>query len=161
MNPTNPPAPTEAAPDPALVGLLNELLEAERAGARVTRETAQALPEGSPLQALVLAVYQDEAHWCSMLLAALRSLGAQPSTRTGDFYGRAMALADIPERLAFLNRGQGWVARKLRALLADALAPEALRPGLQAMLDGHEAKLALVNQQLARRSGPAIAPNHS
>jgi nitronate monooxygenase len=31
--------------------------------------------------------------------------------KVGAFYGKAMAIADLSERVAFLNRGQGWVAK--------------------------------------------------
>ncbi|WP_313076284.1 DUF6306 domain-containing protein [Melaminivora sp.] len=139
--------------DAALAAQLDELLAAERAGARVTRESAHALPEGDPWRALLEDIHDDEVQWCGVLLRALRSIGATPGTRTGDFYGRAMAVEPLPERLAFLNRGQGWVARKVRELLAD-LDPEheALRPDLQAMLQGHEDNLARVNDRLPPRS---------
>ncbi len=133
--------------DQQLATQLNELLEAERAGARVTLETARALPGGDALRALVDAIHDDEVRWCGMLLRALRSLDAQPSTRTGDFYGRAMAIEDVRERLAFLNRGQGWVARRVRELL-QGLEREELRADLQAMLDGHQGNLARVNERL-------------
>ncbi len=141
-----------------LAAQLNELLEAERAGARVLLETARALPaDAAPaLHALVQSIQHDEAHWCGVLLRALRGLGVQPGTRTGDFYGRAMALHDVGERLAFVNRGQGWVARRVRELL-DALEPEheALRADLQAMLQGHQDNLARVNAQLGIERQPA------
>ncbi|WP_313311655.1 nitronate monooxygenase [Pulveribacter sp.] len=134
--------------DDALAARLNELLEAERAGARITLESARALQPGQEdLRALIEAVHDDEVKWCGMLLRALRSLGAQPSSRTGDFYERAMAVPDLGERLAFLNRGQGWVARKVRELLAE-LEHEELRAGLDAMLQGHQDNLALVNNRL-------------
>lgn len=146
--------------DEALAAQLNELLEAERAGARVTLETARAVPADQPaLQALVQAIQRDEVHWCGMLLRALRRLGAQPGTRTGDFYGKAMAVADLRERLAFLNRGQGWVARRVRELL-QGLDPEHedLRADLQAMLDGHVAQLAKVNAALGIERRADTAP---
>jgi len=134
--------------DDALAVRLNELLEAERAGARITLESARALqPDQEALRPLIEAIHDDEVKWCGMLLRALRSLGAQPSSRTGDFYQRAMAVQDLGERLAFLNRGQGWVARKVRELLAE-LEHEELRAGLDAMLQGHQDNLALVNNRL-------------
>lgn len=134
--------------DEQLAARLNELLEAERAGARITLESARALqPDQEALRPLIEAIHDDEVKWCGMLLRALRSLGAQPSSRTGDFYQRAMAVQDLGERLAFLNRGQGWVARKVRELLAE-LEHEELRAGLDAMLQGHQDNLALVNNRL-------------
>ncbi len=137
----------ERARDAQLAERLNALLEAERAGARVTLETARALPEGGAERALVESIHDDEVKWCGVLLRALRRLGAQPSARTGDFYGRAMALGEVPARLAFVNRGQGWVAREVRALL-QGLEHDDLRQELQAMLQGHEDNLARVNAHL-------------
>src|SRR5438477_5512566 len=91
-----------------LIAFLNELLEAERAGARVTLESARAAESG-PTAELMRNVQQDEARWCGMLSRQLKDLGAAPSRKVGAFYGKAMAIADLGERIAFLNRGQGWV----------------------------------------------------
>ena len=89
-----------------LATFLNELIEAERAGARVTLESARAVGTG-PLAELLRAVQRDEAHWCAMLVRHVKALGETPSPETGAFYGKAMAVAELRERIAFLNRGQG------------------------------------------------------
>ena len=47
----------------------------------------------------------------------IKALGEAPSPRVGAFYGKAMAIADLAERITFLNRGEGWVVRKLREML--------------------------------------------
>lgn len=130
----------------AVLAALNTLLEAERAGARVALETGRAVSDPQ-LAELVARIHQDELRWCAMLLRAVRDLGATPSALTGAFHGKAMAIADLAERLAFLNRGQGWVARKLRELLQQPL-PEPLRAELAAMLAAHEANIDLVNAAL-------------
>ncbi|TDU31145.1 nitronate monooxygenase [Panacagrimonas perspica] len=119
----------------ACVEALNTLLEAERAGARVAMLTAAQLPEGATRQ-LVLDIQRDEARWCAVLTRALRASSAEPSRATGAFLGKAMAIADITERLAFLNRGQGWVVRKLQEML-PRIADDALHADLRAMLDSH------------------------
>ena len=100
-----------------LLPALNELLEAERAGARVTLRTAAESPD--ELKPLVMAIHRDEARWCGVLTRAVQQLAGEPSRKTGAFHGKAMAIADIPARLAFLNRGQGWVVRKLKASASD------------------------------------------
>ena len=75
----------------ALLVLLNELLEAERAGARVASETAAEI--GDPeLHRLVAGIRQDEAHWCAVLVDAIRSLDATPTHATGAFYERRWRL---------------------------------------------------------------------
>lgn len=128
-----------------LLPALNELLEAERAGARVTLRTAVELPD--ELKPLVMAIYRDEARWCGVLTRAVRQLAGEPSRKTGAFHGKAMAIADIPTRLAFFNRGQGWVVRKLKALL-PTIRDEAIHADLAAMLASHESNIELVAAQL-------------
>jgi len=95
---------------------LNELLEAERAGARVTLETARAA-DNTTIAELMRTIQRDESRWCALLSRHIKALGAAPSPNVGAFYAKAMAIADLGERIAFLNRGQGWVARKLREML--------------------------------------------
>lgn len=144
-----------SVPDPSLgplghaelLGALNELLEAERAGARVARETAQALAPSDPLHALVEDIQRDEVRWCGMLMRVIRALPATPSDQTGAFYGKAMAIAALPERLAFLNRGQAWVVRRLQGLIPRVEAAD-VRAELQTMLDAHVDNIARVEQSL-------------
>jgi len=141
---TESPAPAGSAT--SLIASLDELLEAERAGARVMRESL-AETDDPQLRALIEAIGHDEVQWCGVLMRAIRQLGGTPGTRTGDFYGKAMAVADLPARLAFVNRGQGWVAKKLRELLPQ-VRDDTIRPGLQAMLQAHVDNLGRVNRQL-------------
>lgn len=124
-----------------LLAALDELLEAERAGARVALHTAKDAP--AELTPLVRAIQHDEARWCALLTQSIQRLGGTPSRRTGDFYAKAMAIQDLPARLAFLNRGQRWVVRKLQALL-PRVGDARLQAGLGAMLTAHEANIARV-----------------
>ena len=126
-----------------LVAFLNELLEAERAGARVTLESGRACDSG-PISDLMLNIQRDEARWCGMLSREVKRLGAAPSRTVGAFYGKAMAIADIGERIGFLNRGQGWVVRKLREFL-PRVRDDQLHAELAEMLRSHEANIALAN----------------
>lgn len=121
-----------------LVGALNLLLEAERAGARVTAHTPK---DDAATAGLLHAVRDDEARWCAMLAEEVRRLGATPSERCGDFYDKAMAIADWRERLAFLNKGQAWVVRKLAALL-PRVRDDGLHGKLRAMHDSHVENIA-------------------
>jgi nitronate monooxygenase len=77
----------------------------------------------------------------------VRALGAEPSDKVGDFYERAMAIEGFEARLAFVNRGQGWVARKLRELLPGIADPE-LHATLQDMLDRHVVNIDTANAAL-------------
>ncbi|AMK23058.1 hypothetical protein GG804_18635 [Sphingomonas histidinilytica] len=124
-----------------LLAALNELLEAERAGARVALASAKAAAS-PPHAALMRTVRADEARWCAMLARQIKRLGGMPSRRTGGFHGKAMAIADLAERLAFLNRGQSWVVRKLEAL-TPRVRDEGLHADLRAMLDSHKVNIAL------------------
>ncbi|HEY1710784.1 MAG TPA: DUF6306 domain-containing protein [Rhizomicrobium sp.] len=50
-------------------------------------------------------------------------------------------------RVAFINRGQGWVVKKLREMLPK-VRDDAMHADFKAMLDGHETNIALANQSL-------------
>ncbi|MDE2563964.1 MAG: hypothetical protein KGL48_17130 [Sphingomonadales bacterium] len=130
-----------------LLAVLNELLEAERAGAKVALAGMKSAADG--YAALMRQVRDDEAHWCDMLDRQIRRLGETPSSATGAFYGKAMAIADPLQRLAFLNRGQGWVVRKLSELL-PRVRDDALHADLRAMADGHRAGIELATAFLMR-----------
>lgn len=145
--PATKPMPVEAArPDSAgreeLIASLNELLEAERAGARVALETARASPAPA-IAKLMRHIQQDEGRWCAMLLRRLKGLGAIASPRMGAFYEKAMAIDDLAARIAFLNRGQEWVVRKLRELI-PRVGDASLHADLEQMLSAHVANIALV-----------------
>jgi tellurite resistance-related uncharacterized protein len=126
-----------------LVAFLNELLEAERAGARVTLETARATR--SPVIAeLMRSIQQDEARWCAMLLRRIKVLDGAASPRMGAFYDKAMAIDDLATRIGFVNRGQGWVIRKLREMIPRVQDAE-LYTDLTHMLTSHVANINLAN----------------
>src|ERR1700737_3442969 len=91
---------------------------------------------------LMRAIEKDEARWCAMLAGHLRMLGQPPSSMLGAFYEKAVAISDLGERIAFLNRGQGWVVRKLRELL-PRVRDNSLHSDLSEMLRSHEANIAL------------------
>ncbi len=132
---------------PALLAALNELLEAERAGARIARETAASLPQADPWLLRVADIQRDELRWCRMLMGLIQGLGATPSALTGDFYGKVMALNDFTERMRLLNRGQAWVVRRLDAVLGQDL-PVEVRAELQAMKNAHQVQITRVEQGL-------------
>ena len=94
-------------------------------------------------QELMRDIQRDEARWCGVLTRAIRALDGAPSRRTGDFVDKAMAIADLPTRLTFLNRGQSWVVKRLNALLPQ-VKDEALYRDLRIMRDVHEENIARV-----------------
>ena len=129
-----------------LLPALNELLETERAGARATLATAKNMGDGA-LKLLVVAIHRDEARWCGVLTRAIHRLQGAPSPKTGEFYDKVMAIPDLLARLAFLNRGQGWVVRKIKTLL-PTIRDEAIHADLTAMLASHERNIGLVGAEL-------------
>ncbi len=131
---------------------LGELLEAERAGARVTLESIGQTDDPA-IKRLLTQIHHDEVRWCGVLIDAIRSAGATPSTRTGAFHDKAMAVPDMVARMALLNRGQGWVARKLRELL-PSIRDARVRAGLHDMLANHESNIARVDAQLGVPGAP-------
>jgi nitronate monooxygenase len=144
-----PPTPSrdihaDAAETEGLVAFLNELLEAERAGAKVTLKSAQTADAG-PIVELLTIIQRDEARWCAMLQRQIRALGGVPSSKVGAFYDKAMAIADMGDRITFLNRGQAWVVKKLREML-PRVGSGPLATELAEMLASHEANITLANQ---------------
>lgn len=136
--------------DAELLLFLNELLEAERAGALVTEEIARLL-EAQNGAALIHSIHQGETYWSNLLEKHIKALHQMPSDRIGGFYEKAKAIADIKERMAFLNRGQNWVARKLREAL-PRIDHAGLRDDLAKMLRAHEENFGRVQAFLEKQA---------
>lgn len=130
---------------------LNALLEASRAGARGALATEPQAPTG-PTLAMLQAVLAAETEACAMLLGHIRTLGGVPSPRIGAAYGKAMALLDVSERIAFLNRERGQVVCALRKLL-PRVRDLALHGDLKRLLATQEARLEQGKEALSRERG--------
>ena len=118
-----------------ILDLLNTLLAAERAGAKTIAHYLKDLPAG-PAKAALQATGRDEGRYTVMLTREIERLGGNPTRDTGSFYDKAIAIDGLADRLAFLNRGQGWVARKLGEVVARI--PDAnLAAALTEMRDTH------------------------
>lgn len=115
--------PPQPMPAEEVIAFLNTLLEAERAGAKTIAYYLKAAPEGR-LRAALEATGRDEGRYTAMLRRQIERLGGSPSSATGSFFEKARALDETEARLAFLNRGQGWVARKLKEALPRITDPE-------------------------------------
>src|SRR3546814_20474793 len=79
-----------------------------------------------------------------MLTRHVTRLGGTPSRATGAFYDKVVALDSPADRLALVNRGQGWVVRRLREALGR-IADGALQSDLEDMLQVHESNIARCN----------------
>ena len=138
------------APREEIVEALEVLLEAERAGARVAALSSLSAP--AAYQPLLRAVHRDERRFCAMLTGWIERLGRQPQDRIGAFFEKAMAIPDIEDRLAFLNRGQAWVSKRLRTLLPQ-IRDAALYEDLRDMLIAHDGNIERTSKALGGRSG--------
>lgn len=134
--------------DPAeLASLLNTLLEAERAGAKVVAAFLLELPLDPGARASLLRIQRDESRNCAILVGLLRHIGATPSCVTGNFFQMALATQGDRERLTVLNRGQSWVARRIAAALARITDPR-VRRELKAMQSSHIINIGTCNSVL-------------
>ncbi|MBI4082481.1 MAG: 5-formyltetrahydrofolate cyclo-ligase [Candidatus Lambdaproteobacteria bacterium] len=134
-------------PPAELIAALNELLEAEKAGAKVAAAMAGEA-EGTTLRATLAELRRDEAGCVAMLARHVRALGGAPSRKVGAFREKALPIEDAAARLAFLNRGQQWVVRRLGELLPK-IRQDDLHRDLRAMLELHERNIARCAQVLA------------
>ena len=138
----------------ALVDLLNRLLEAERSGVRAVSGMLKPLPDGELKEGLKKAK-RDEARYVAGLHSTLKRLGAVPSEKVGDFADKLLAIDGIVERLRFLNRGQGWVARKIGALL-PTLTDQAMRDFFSEMLDTHRKNIAWAEKMIQQVTAKVV-----
>jgi 5-formyltetrahydrofolate cyclo-ligase len=127
---------------PELASLLNTLLEAERAGAKVIAAFLSDLSIDAAARERLLGIQRDESRNCAILIALLRDIDATPSRATGGFYEMALAIQGGRERIAFLNRGQGWVAREIASALPRIADPQ-IRGALRAMQESHLANIGV------------------
>jgi hypothetical protein len=126
--------------------LLNTLLQAERAGAKLLAAYVDELPEGAPTRALLARIQRDEAKNCAVLIHLLLEAGFEVSTAVGGFYRRGLAIEDWEARFKFLNRGQEWVAEYIAAALPRL--PASGRRLLEAMYESHLENIALCESRI-------------
>jgi nitronate monooxygenase len=141
-------ADSEPMPQAEYGRLLNTLLEAERAGAKLLAAYVNELPPDSRDHATLSAVQRDEAHNCAVLIHLLLDADVEPTMAIGEFYRKGLAISGWPERLEFLNRGQAWVAKRIGAALLR-ISQVGARTVLQAMHDSHLANIERCDQLLA------------
>ncbi len=139
-----------------LIGLLNRLLEAERSGVRAVSGMLKPLPNGELKEGLKKAK-ADEARYVAGLHALLKQLGVVPSEKVGDFAEKLLSIDGIAEQLKFLNRGQGWVAKKIEALL-PTLTDQAMRDFFTEMLDTHRKNIAWAEKMIRQLTANVAQP---
>jgi hypothetical protein len=131
-----------------LAELFNTLLECERAGVKVLTEYEKdfaGIPEAVDT---IVASRHDEGRYCRLMYGYLKELGAEITPRTGSFAEKALTVSGRTDRLAFLNRGQGWVAREIEKAMPRI--PHAhMREGLQEMLATHRTNIEHCDRLIA------------
>jgi 5-formyltetrahydrofolate cyclo-ligase len=125
-----------------LASLLNTLLEAERAGAKVVSAYLDEMDLPADARARLIAVQRDEARNSAVLIGLLRGLHVEPSRATGPFLEAALAVKGRRARLEFLNRGQAWVGRRIAAAL-PRISDAGIRAEMQAMHDSHALNIGI------------------
>lgn len=134
----------------SILALLDQLLEAERAGARGVASLSRQASDPATHD-LLHEVAGDEARFCAMLSGHIMRLGATPSRKTGAFYDKLMAVKDHTDSLVLLNRGQDWVARTIRDIL-PRIQDGSLHKDLKHMLDVHVENIRRCDALLANES---------
>ncbi|MEQ8507223.1 MAG: 5-formyltetrahydrofolate cyclo-ligase [Rhodospirillales bacterium] len=134
--------------DDETVCLLNELLEAERAGARgvigMARQTADL-----DLRVTLSSIAHDEARFCAMLYRNIERLGGVPSGETGVFLEKLTKARGRSAKLKLLNKGQGWVAQRLQTVLPKISDP-VLYEDLSDMLEVHQRNVETCDRHVKR-----------
>ncbi len=123
-----------------IVDFLNELLEGERAGAKVALHMAKEAGDEQTESALTHIRF-DEAQFCGMLAKHLKRYGAEPSVATGAFRDRVLSEPDLSSQVKLLLRGQAWVIRKINEAL-PRIDDDVLYNDLRQMADVHVADIA-------------------
>jgi hypothetical protein len=137
----------EAMQQQELGRLLNLLLEAERAGAKLLAAYLNELPAGTAEWVGLHAVQRDEARNCAVLIHYLLEADVTPSMQTGAFYGKGLTINGWRERFEFLNRGQGWVAERIAEAL-PRMQESSCKDALLKMHESHLANIAVCEQFL-------------
>ena len=101
------------------IDFLNEMLEAERAGAKALVVFMDEHARNGEAWKVLRNVQADEAHNCVMIGDLLKRAGRDYSHATGKFYDKAVAVKGPRARLEFLVRGLKWAVREFEKALPD------------------------------------------
>jgi nitronate monooxygenase len=89
----------------------NEMLEAERAGAKALVVYMDDWPRNSETWKVLRQIQADEAHNCALIGKLLEKSGTPYSHATGKFHDKAVAIKGPRERLEYLVRGLEWAVK--------------------------------------------------
>lgn len=129
-----------------LMELLNRLLEAEKSGVVTLDHLLKAHPS-SGLEDSFVHVKEDESWSCQGLIHSIQREGGTISKDVGDFIEKVRALPSLKEKLALLNKGQAWVARKIDEALSYGMDKKT-REFLLEMKKRHEQNIEMMEKHL-------------
>ena len=132
---------------PLQLDFLNEMLEAERAGAKALVVYMDDFARNGEAWKTLRQIQADEAHNCALIGQLLKAAGIPYSHATGKFYDKAVAVKGQRQRIEFLVRGLKWAVKKFEQALPQ-LGPEA-REVFVKMRDSHLRSIAAC-ERLAR-----------
>jgi hypothetical protein len=135
--------------DQALTQILNLLLESERAGVAALDHLLNEITQGE-LRKLLSTSREDEATTASHLETLIRSGGATPSAKVGEFAAKVAAADSLQDRLKLLIHGEEWVARKVEEAIAIAPAAGPIHDQLRAMANRHRFEVEWGRAELIR-----------
>ena len=102
---------------PLQLDFLNEMLEAERAGAKALVVYMDDFPRNGEAWKMLRQIQADEAHNCALIGKLLAKAGTPYSHATGKFYDKAVAVKGPKARVEYLIRGLKWAVKKFEAEL--------------------------------------------
>jgi nitronate monooxygenase len=102
---------------PVQLDFYNEMLEAERAGAKALVVYMDDFPRGSDTWKVLRQIQADEAHNCALIGKLVEKSGQPYSHATGEFYDKAIAVKGPRARLEFLVRGLKWAVKQFEQAL--------------------------------------------
>src|SRR5690606_40858077 len=82
--------------------LVRDRLSAERAGAKGAGDSLQQCNDPAQRQ-LLEQIRQGEVDSCKLVLNCLKHKGLEPNREIGAFYGKAMAIESLEERIPFID----------------------------------------------------------
>ena len=133
------------------VALLNQLLEAEKAGVMTLDFFKQEYPDVAlPFN----DIKEDETWSVAGLIASIKRENGNLSTTTGDFLDKIKAQDSLANQLELLNKGQEWVARKIDDLLVMDLHQET-QEFLELMKEKHLENIRVCEDYLNNLSKPS------
>jgi uncharacterized protein DUF6306 len=132
---------------PLQLDFYNEMLEAERAGAKALVVYMDDWPRGSEAWKTLRQIQADEAHNCALIGKLVEKSGKPYSHATGKFYDKAVAVKGPRERLQYLVRGLKWAVKEFEQALPQ-LEPQARELFIR-MRDTHLRSIAACEKILA------------